>query len=59
MKIIKSPEESGLLIKEVNQIMKNEVKEQKEVFLGMLLGTLAAGLLGNLLKGKGAIATSQ
>ena len=59
MKIIKSPEESGLLIKEVSEIIKNEAKDQTGVFLGMLLGTLGASLLGNLLKGKGAIATSQ
>ena len=59
MKIIKSPEESGLLIKEVSEIIKNEAKDQTGVFLGMLLGTLGASLLGNLLKGKGAKATSQ
>ena len=57
--IVKSIEESGLLIKGVNKTVKNEAKEQKGGFLGMLLGTLGAGLLGNLLTGKGAIATSQ
>ena len=57
--IVKSLEESGLLIKGVNKTVKNEAKEQKGEFLGMLLGTLGAGLLGNLLTGKGAIATSQ
>ena len=59
MKIIKSLEESGLLIKDVREIIKNEVKEQKGGYLEMLLGTLGASLLGNLLTGKGAIATSQ
>ena len=57
--IVKSLEESGLLIKGVSKTVKNEAKEQKGGFLGMLLGTLGAGLLGNLLTGKGAIATSQ
>ena len=55
MKIIKSLEESGLLIKGV----KNEAKEQKGGFLGMLLGTLGASLLGNLLTGKGTIRTGK
>ena len=41
---------TGLLIKGVSQTMKSEPKEQKGGFLGMLLGTLDAGLLGNLLK---------
>ena len=52
MNIVKSLEESGLLIKDVN---KNEVKEQKGRFLSMLLGTLGASILRNLLAGKGAI----
>ena len=45
-------EESGLLIKGVSEIIKNEAKEQKGRFLGMLLGTLGASLLGNRLTGK-------
>ena len=53
MKIIKSLEEYGLLIKDVSETIKNEAKEQKGGFLGMLLGTLGASLLGNLLTGKG------
>ena len=52
MKIIQSLEESGLLIKSVSETIKNEAKEQKGEFLGMLLGTLGASLLGNLLTGK-------
>ena len=59
MKIIKSLEESGLLIKVVSESINNEAKEQKGGFLKMLLGTLAASLLGNLFTGKGSIATSQ
>ena len=59
IKIVKSFEDSGLLLKGVPESVQNEVKEQKGGFLSMLLGTLAASLLGNLLTGKGAIATSQ
>ena len=59
MKIDKSLEESRLLIKSMSEIIKNEAKDQKGGFLGMLLGTLGASLLGNLLTGKGAIAASQ
>ena len=59
MKIVKSLEESGLLIKGVSKTIKNEAKEQKRGFLGMLLGPLGTSLLGNLLTGKGAIAASQ
>ena len=55
MKIDKPLEESGLLIKSVSETTKNESKEQKGGFLGMLLGTLGAILLGNLLTGKGTI----
>ena len=54
MKIVKSLEEFGLLIKDASETIKNEAKEQKGQFLSMLLDTLGA-LLGNLLTGKGAI----
>ena len=40
LKIFKSLEESGLLIKGVSETIKNEASEQKEGSLGMLLGTL-------------------
>ena len=53
IKIVKSLEESGLLLKGVTESVENEVKEQKGGFLSMLLGTLGASLLGNLLTGKG------
>ena len=59
LKIVKSLADSGLLLNGVTKIFQNEVKEQKGGFLSMLLGTLGASLLGNLLTGKGAIATSQ
>ena len=52
IKIVKSLEDSGLLLKGVTESVQNEVKEQKGGFLSMLLGTLGASLLGNLL-GKG------
>ena len=51
--IIKSLEESCLLIKSVSEEIKDEAREQKGEFLSMLLGTLGASLLGNLLTGKG------
>ena len=53
IKIVKSLEDSGLLLKWVTETVQNEVKEQKGGFLSMLLGTLGASLLGNLLTGKG------
>ena len=59
IKIIKLLEESGLLIKGVSEKTKNEAKEQKGGFLSMLLRTLGASLLGNLLTGKGKIRESR
>ena len=59
MKIVKSLEESGLLIKEVSETIKNEAKEQKGGFLGMLLGTSGVSLLGNLLTDKGTIRAGE
>ena len=51
MKIIKALENAGILLKGVSKAIKNETKEQKGGFLSMLLGTLGASLLGNLLTG--------
>ena len=48
IKIVKSLEDSGLLLKGVTESVQNEVKEQKGGFLSMLLGTLGASLLENL-----------
>ena len=59
MKIVKSLEESVLLIKDVRETIKNESKEQKGGLLGMLLGTLGASLLGNLSTGKGTIRAEE
>ena len=51
MKIIKALENSGILLKGVTKTIKNETKEQRGGFLSILLGTLGASLLGNLLSG--------
>ena len=59
MKIIKSLEDSGILLKGVTKTVKNETKEYKGEFLYMLLGTLGASLLGNLLSGKGFLRAGQ
>ena len=53
IKIVKSLDDSGLLLKGVTESVQNEVKEQKGGFLSMFLGTLGASLLWNLLAGKG------
>ena len=53
IKIVKSLEEPGLLIKSVSQTIKSLGKEQKGQFLRMLVGTLGASLLENLLTDKG------
>ena len=54
MKIVKSLEESRLLMKGISETIKNETKEQKE-----RLGTLAASLLGSALTGKGVITAGE
>ena len=51
--------ESGLLIKEISETIKNEAKEQKGGFLPMLLGTLAASMLGSALTRKGVIEAGE
>ena len=57
MKIVKSLEEFGLLIKGISSTIRNKAKEQKGRFLGMIMiiGTLGASLLGSLLTNKGRI----
>ena len=52
MKIVQALEDSNILLKGVTKTIKNETKEQKGGFLSMLLGTLGASLLGDLLLGK-------
>ena len=53
VKIVQALEDSNILLKGVTKTIENETKEQKGGFLSMLLGTLGASLLGNLLTGKG------
>ena len=50
--IVNDLDDSNILLKGVTKTIKNETKEQKDGFLSMLLGTLGARLLGNLLSGK-------
>ena len=49
LKIVKSLEDSGVLLKGVSETIQNEAKEQRGIFLSVLLGTLGASLLGDLL----------
>ena len=51
IKIIEVLENSSILLKGVTKTIENETKEQRGGFLSMLLGTLGASLLGNLLIG--------
>ena len=55
MKIVQALEDSNILLKGITKTIKNETKLQKGGFLSMLLGTLGASLLGNLLSGKGTV----
>ena len=53
IRIVKSLEDSGLLLKGVSETIQNEAKEQKGGFFTMLLDTLGASLLGNTLARQG------
>ena len=55
MKIVNSLKESGLLIKGASETIENEAQKQKNGFLSILLSTLVASLLGNLLADKSVI----
>ena len=55
IKILQALENSNILLKGVTKTIKNETKEQKGGLLSMLISTLGASLLGNLLAGKGII----
>ena len=48
-----------LLLDGITETVKNEVNEQKSGFLSMLLGTLVASLLGNMLAGRGVIRAGE
>ena len=52
IEIVKSLEDSALLLKGVSKTIQNKAKDQKGGFLSMLLGTLAGSLSGNILAGK-------
>ena len=51
MKIVHASEDQNILLKSVTKTVKNEINNQKGDFLGMLIGTLGAFLLGNFLSG--------
>ena len=63
LKIVKSLENSGLLLKGVSETIQHEAKEQRGGFLSMLLGTLGASLLGDILSkglsGKGLLSAGE
>ena len=52
MKIVKSLEDSRLLIKCITQTAENETKEQRGGFLSVVLGTIGANIFGNLSAGR-------
>ena len=53
IKIVKSLEDSSLLLEGVTKTVQNEAMQQKGGFLSMLLGSLGVSLLGNILAGRG------
>ena len=59
MKIVQALEDSNNLLKGATKTIKNETKKQKGGFLSMLLVTLGASLLGNLLSGKGTVRAEE
>ena len=63
LKIVKSLGNSGVLLKGVSETIQHKAKEQRGGFLGMLLGTLGASLLGDVLSkglsGKGVIRAGE
>ena len=63
LKIVKSLEDSNVLLKGVSETKQHEAKEQREGFLSMLLGTLGVSLLGDILSkglsGKGVIRAGE
>ena len=63
LKIVKSLENFGLLLKGVSETIQHEAKEQRGGFLSMLLGTLGVSLLGDILSkglsGKGVIRAGE
>ena len=59
IKLVKSLEDSGLLLKGVSKTTQNEAKEKKGGFLSMLIVTLGANLLGSMLASKETIRVGE
>ena len=59
MKIVKSRKVASQLIKGVRETVQNEAKQQKGGFLSLLLGTLRASLLRNLLTSKAVMRAGE
>ena len=63
LKIIKSLEDSGVLLKGVSETIQHEAKEKRGGFLSMLLGTLGTSLLADVLSkslsGRGVIRAGE
>ena len=59
MKIVQALVDSNVLLEGFTKTIKNETKEQTGGFLSMLLGTLGASLLENVLSGKGTVRTGE
>ena len=59
LKIVKSLEDFGSLLKGVSETKKDKAKEQKRGVLSILLDTLGASLLGNMLAGKGVLRAGE
>ena len=59
MAIVQALKDSNILLKGVTKTIKKETKKQKGGFLSMLLGTLGAILLGNVLTGTGIVRVSS
>ena len=58
MQIIQALEEKGIVVPGTTKAVDGEIHAQRGGFLGMLLGTLGASLLGNLLTGSRGSGTS-
>ena len=59
LKIVKSLEDSNVLLKGVSETIQHEAKEQRGGFPSLLLGTLGASLLGDILSGKGVLRAGE
>ena len=59
IKTVQALEDSNILLKGVTETIKNETKEQNGGLLSILLGTLGASLLRNLLAGEGTVRAGE